>query len=378
MLGGIASSSGMFDIPTAVSKSRLLVDLHAHVMINEWNQHSPLAVRAPELAQIIKQSFNKTTVTLEDSYEAGVNVLCATHFNVFDEWLSMPTDPDPEAPAHTFRMLDLLEDKLKEDKYKKIAVLARTSAKLKELTKAYPGDPGYKVILVHTLEGGHALGGSLAPIKKLAERGVAMICITHFFNKGIASSGNAFPFFPDGTDQPANAGLSGFGKDVVTEMIHNGIIVDVTHCTSTAVENVLHDFSVPVVASHSSSRTLSDHPYSLYDEHIIEIARRGGVVGVLMMPYDLSNYGTSSYADDHSNLNDVVRAIVYIAKIAGVDHVSIGTDFAGYIPNPASINGIKDIPKLRDLLLKEFDGADVEKIMAVNALNFLITNWGRR
>jgi microsomal dipeptidase-like Zn-dependent dipeptidase len=380
ILGGLARSNGLLEVGTEqpdASKSRLLVDLHAHVMIDEWNQHSPLAVRAPEFAAIIKQSFNKTSVTLEDAYDAGVNVLCATHFNMFDEWLSMPTDPNPEAPAHTFRMLNLLENKLKEDKYRNIAVLAKTSADLKELTKALPGEPGYKVVLVHTLEGGHALGGSLVPIKELADRGVAMICITHFFNKGIGSSANSFPFFPDGTDLPANLGLSAFGKDVVAEMIHNGIIVDITHGTSTMVADVLRDFSVPIAASHSSSRTLSDHPYSLYDEHIIEIANRGGVIGVLMMPYDLSNYGTSNYADEHSNLNDVVRTIVYIAKIAGVEHVSIGTDFAGYIPGPGGISGIKDISKLKELLKKEFDDADVEKIMATNALNFLIKNWGK-
>jgi len=95
------------------------------------------------------------------------------------------------------------------------------------------------------------------------------------------------------------------------------------------------------------------------------------------MPYDLSNYGTSTYAEEHSSLNDVVRTIVYIAKIVGVEYVCIGTDFAGYIAGPKGVDGIKDIPRLKELLKKEFNGEDVEKIMATNALKFLINNWGR-
>jgi microsomal dipeptidase-like Zn-dependent dipeptidase len=356
---------------------RVLADLHAHAMLNEWNARSPLPVKIPALAKIAKTFFNSTKMSWESCHRAGIDLLCVTHFNVFDEWLSMPTDPNPEAPANTILMMNLLEEALA-GPAAPYARLARNYGELKKLLEVHPSDSKFRTAVVHTLEGGHALGGSLAPLKKFARRGVALITITHFFNKGIATAPNSYPYFPDNNSRWPAQGLSDFGRDVIKEMEALGIIVDVTHTTSTALAEVLRESHKPLVATHSSARTLGDHPYSFYDEPIQEISRRGGMIGVILYPYVLSNYSGEQAAKKSGSLDDVVRTIRYIAKICGTHKcIGIGSDFSGFITGPKEMNCLSEIDKLRQLLLQEFgrDEQIVEDIMANNVIGLLQNHW---
>jgi len=120
-----------------------------------------------------------------------------------------------------------------------------------------------RVIGLHAIEGGHALGGSLEPLETFAARGVAYLTLTHFFDKGLASAGTALPFFPDAGDDWPKRGLSGFGRDVTGAMEALGILLDVSMPVSTALVDIFATARRPFLASHASSRTLGDHPYSL-------------------------------------------------------------------------------------------------------------------
>lgn len=358
------------------SYPRVLADLHAHVMINKWNQQTPLARRYPFVESRAQAAFNPFNIDLRYCFEAGVDLICAAHFNVFDEWLSMPTDPNPKAPFNTVRMIDQLEQQLR-GPLEPYARLARNRRELEAMLQVPKSNPGWRTAIVHTVEGGHALGGDLSAVETFAKRGVAMMCITHFFNKGIASSPNAFPFFPDaGADRPEQ-GLSGFGREVISEMERHGMIVDVAHCTSTAVDDVLEHARRPLAASHMVPRTLSDHPYSLIDEHLQEIALGGGIIGVLLDSYLGSNFAESELAAREGSLRNVVRAIRYLYKLCGRQHVCVGSDAAGYILPPREMRFLSEIGTLRSMLLQEFgDEGIVEDIMANNVLNFLTSNWG--
>jgi len=384
MLSTTAFSSWLGCAANCVSRSapprhgrRVLADLHVHAMLNDWNARSPLAVKTPLLGKLAEKFFNSTKVTWESSHRAGIDLMCVTHFNVFDEWLSMPTDPNPEAPANTLFMMDLLEQALA-GPAAPYAKLARNHRELETLLRARPGEDHFRTTVVHTLEGGHALGGNLEPLKEFARRGVALITITHFFNKGIASAPNAYPFFPDNNSRWPAQGLSEFGRDVIKEMEALGIIVDVTHTTATALAEVLRESNKPLVATHSSARTLGDHPYSFYDEHIQEISRRGGIIGVILYPYALSNFSGEHAAKKNGSLHDVVRTIRYLAKICGTHKcIGIGSDFCGFITGPKEMTCLSEIDKLRQLLLQEFgqDEQIVEDIMVNNVINFLQKNW---
>ena len=364
-------------ITPPLHRHRVLADLHVHPTLNAWVRRSPLAVKYPFLAKVQAKMFNPTRITWETSHRAGIDLMCVGHFSIFDEWLSMPTDPNPEAPANTIRMMDLLEQELS-GPAAPYARLVHNHTQLDDLLQVRSGNKDFRIAVVHTIEGGHALGGSLEPLKLFASRGVALITITHYFNKGIATSPNTFPFFPDANSRWPNQGLSEFGHEVMKEMEKLGIIVDVTHASSTAIEDILRAANKPLVSTHSSVRTLADHSYSLFDEHIQEIALRGGIVGVILCPYWLSNYSGEQAVKGHGSLRDVVRTIRYVTKICGTHkRVGIGSDFAGYITRPKEMIDLGEIDKLRKLLLLEFDNDEtiVEDIMANNVIEFLQKNW---
>lgn len=356
---------------------RVLADLHVHPMLNAWNELSPMAVRNPVLAKVARQVANPTDVTWKTSYEAGIDLVCVAHFNMFDEWLSMPTDPNPEAPANALRMMDLLEEELQKPEVQKYAELARNPAELKRITDIRRGDNRFRVAVVHALEGGHALGGSLEALDDFAKRGVSMIGVTHFFNKGIGSSPNAYPFFPDANSRWPNQGLSEFGKAVVRKMKELGVIIDIVHGTPAMIQDVFREVYCPLIASHASARTLGDHPYSLYDEHLQEIAHRGGIIGIIIMPYWLSNFSTEFEAIENGTLEDVVRTIMYVAKLCGTSCIGIGSDFSGFITGPRDMRCLGEIEKLRDLVRREFTEEETENIMAQNVINFFLKNWGK-
>ncbi len=349
-----------------------------HAMIDEWNRQTPVGIRYPAIARLIEATMNRSGLNWKACHEAGVDLICATHFNVFDEWLSMPTDSYPEAPTRTIRMLDLLEELLRGEAAP-YARLAATPGELSELLAIPKESPDWRVAVVHSLEGGHALGGRLDVLEPLAKRGVATITITHFFNKGIATSANSYPFFPDANAAWPQQGLSGYGREVIMEMERQGIIVDIIHATSTAIEDIFRTASRPLIASHASARTLGDHPYGLIDEHIEEVARRGGLIGVILEPYLLSNYATLHDAEAAGTLRDTARTIRYLVKLIGPDHVGIGSDFGGYIAPPRDMNRVSRIGKLRSLLRQEFnDESMVNDIMANNVIAFLKKNWRPR
>jgi len=356
---------------------RVLADFHVHTLMDDWNLLSPPAVKSPFLAKIAAQLFNKTRVDWKRSHRAGIDLVCEAHYNVMDEVLSMPTDPYPEAPKNILRMMDLLEKELAGEAAP-YARLARNHKELESLLNVPRGNPDFRVAVVHTIEGGHSLGGSLEPLALFAQRGAALMTITHFFNKGIATSANALPFFPDANSSWPNQGLSEFGAAVIKEMERLGMIVDVIHATSAAIQDILKVATKPLAATHSSGRTLGDHSYSLHDEHIQEIARREGIVGIILCPFILSNYSSLHLAREFGTLEDVVRTIRYVTKICGTHKpIGIGSDFSGYITGPKEMSCLDEIGKLRQRLLREFDNDEdvVEDIMADNVIEFLLKNW---
>ncbi len=378
-LGLLNGCSSSCDFTQPLRKQRyVLADIHNHTLLGDWILKTPIAVKYPMVFDFAQDVFDNTSTTWKSSYEAGVDLICTSHFNMFDEWISMPTDPNPTAPANTFRMMELLEKELKGPAAKYAKLILSPEEFKEHFNENYDkSNTNYRIAVLHSLEGGHALGGSLKPLAEFARKGVVLITIGHFFNKGIATAPNSFPFFPDGNSIPPTQGLSPFGIEVIEEMEKLGIIVDVTHATSTAIEDILKVSTKPLIATHISSRTLGDHAYSFYDEHIKEIVNRGGMIGIPLYPYILSNYASIKEAEKHGSLDDVVRTIRYVTKISNsYKNICIGSDFGGYIPRLTDMNCLCQIEMLRELLINEFrDEEIVEDILAKNVIEFIKNNW---
>lgn len=390
-LEGVLAASGALCAPSWLGarscdpefrSGRVLADLHVHPLLDNWVEHSHVGKSSPRLTAAAKSFLNKTRVEWACAWRAGVDVMCVAHYDMFNELATMPTDPNPDAPRQALRLMDQLEVQLA-TKASPFAELARNAAELGRLTsarKALPDgthDPAHRIAVVHTLEGGHHLGADPDAVALFAERGVAVITVTHFFNKGAGAAGNPLPFFPDAFAPRAETGLTELGLDIVSACESAGVLVDVSHATARTVADILCHARRPLVATHSSARALGEHPYSLYDEHIQEIARRGGLIGVILLPHWLGNYTTAESSHVHGGLDDTVRTILHVVKICGThEHIAIGSDYKGYIPGPYDMERLSEIHRLRRKLESVLTPRQVDDVLADNAIRFLSRSWG--
>lgn len=356
----------------------MFADLHYHATLRATLRETPPMIASPALNPLVQTTFNRTGGSWKECHRAGIDLVCAVHYNPLDEVLSMAVDPSLDAPRHTHRMLDMLETELN-GAAAAHARLARDPAALRVALADRAAGRDDRVIVLHALEGGHALGGSTAALDAFAARGVVFVTLTHFLNKGLASVGNALPFFPDAGANWPRQGLTDLGRAVIARMEALGILLDVSHASSTALADIFATAKRPLLASHTAVRALGDHPYSMPDEHLQEIARRGGLIGIVLFPYTLSNYATYERALKRGTLADVVRTVRYLVKIlGGHGSIGIGSDFSGFIGGPSDMNGLGQVDRLRTALMDEFaDEALVSGVMARNATRFLSEHWGR-
>ena len=213
-----------------------------------------------------------------------------------------------------------------------------------------------KIATVLTIEGGEAIHGRLENLRLFHRLGVRAMTLTWNATNELAS-----PAMRRG-----RKGLTALGKEVVGEMCRIGIAPDVAHLNDAGIDELLSIATVPVFASHSNARTVCDHPRSLCDEHILAIAKQGGVVCVNFYPPQLTK-------EKPAAIRHIAKHIVHIAKIAGVDAVGLGSDFDGMTDCPPDMKHSGNYPKLIDALRSEgFTEAELRKIAYENLRNYIV------
>ncbi len=224
-----------------------------------------------------------------------------------------------------------------------------------------------KIALILTIEGGHQIADDLAVLRMYHRLGIRSMTLTHFRNNNWADSS---------TDQPRHGGLTAFGRQVVREMNRIGMIVDISHVSDKTFFDTLAVATRPVIASHSSCRALSDVPRNMTDEMIRAVGKNGGVVGInfgagflnakdaaglrssiagkaalepQMTGEALDRFAADEYVRGYSvmkkaaaTLEDAVTHIERVVKLAGIDHVGIGSDWDGISSVPA---GLEDVSR---------------------------------
>ncbi len=138
--------------------------------------------------------------------------------------------------------------------------------------------------------------------------------------------------FGDGCLEPANGGLSRLGRELVAELNKRRILVDVSHAGSRVHEEAIAMSTAPVAITHSGCRALRDHPRNTHDAVMRKLADKGGVIGMYFMPYLRPEGG-------QPRAQDLIAHIEHAWKVAGEDHVGLGTD--------GSITGTDDTPDFR-------------------------------
>ncbi|MBV9626027.1 MAG: dipeptidase, partial [Acidobacteria bacterium] len=234
-----------------------------------------------------------------------------------------------------------------------------------------------KIAAMLTIEGGHQIDDDLAVLRTYRRLGIVSMTLTHFRNNHWADSS---------TDKAEHNGLTEFGKQVVREMNNLGMIVDISHVSDKTFYDALAVTTKPVIASHSSCRSLSDVPRNMTDDMLRALGRNGGVVGINFAPpflnqqdaeelkqtiseknalepnlsgKALDEFAARDYFRDkttihvgHATVEDAAECIDHAVKLAGIDHVGIGSDFDGITSVPQGLEDVSKVPNLTSALLK--------------------------
>ena len=236
-----------------------------------------------------------------------------------------------------------------------------------------------KLTLIHAVEGAHSLNGEIANLQELFNRGVCMLTLAHFYQNEVTQTVGGIPsdkkfigcFKNEAIQQ---GGLSEFGHEVVQEMFRLGMIVDLTHCTPKAREEVfeINNNQRPLVFSHTGVSTMNSHPMNPTDEEIKMVAECGGIIGTIFMNHWLAP------GEPKNGLNLLVKTIRHVVNCGGIESVAIGSDFDGFTDPPDDIKNAAQYPKLATELEKSgFTSDDIEKIFVGNARRLIESGWGK-
>lgn len=240
------------------------------------------------------------------------------------------------------------------------------------------------------MENGRALENSLGPLRAYYDLGVRYMTLTH---------GRRTDWADSATDEATHNGLTPFGKEVVREMNRLGMLVDISHVSPAVMHQALDVSEAPVIFSHSSAFAVTPHPRNVPDDVLRRLVKNGGVVMITFIPAFVSQkvmaweaplmaqlQGATNTGDmerlekEHekvagpkpkATIRDVADHIDHAAKVAGVDHVGIGSDFAG-VGMPEGLEDTSRYPYLfAELIRRGWKDADLEKLAGANLVRAL-------
>jgi membrane dipeptidase len=221
-----------------------------------------------------------------------------------------------------------------------------------------------KIASLIGIEGGVAIEEDLAQLRAFYQLGARYMTLTHNTTLSWADAA---------TGKPTHGGLTTWGERVVREMNRLGMLVDISHVSAETMADVLRVSRAPVIASHSSAFALCPSPRNVPDDILKLVTSNGGVVMVNFF----SGFIVPRSADAprapgkraRGTVADVANHIDHIVKVAGIDHVGIGSDFDGITSWPVGLEDVSCYPRLTEELLRRgYSDSDVHKILGGNVL----------
>ena len=210
------------------------------------------------------------------------------------------------------------------------------------------------------IENGYAIGNDIANIRKFYDRGVNYITLCHSSDNQICNSSTR--------TADENKGLTPFGIKVVKEMNRVGMVIDLSHASMGTFWDVMKYSSKPVICSHSGAKGVYFHNRNLTDEQLRALAKNDGVIQVCIFA------GYMSPDSKKTDIDDVVAHIDHCVRIAGIDHVGIGSDFDGG-GGVIGCQGSNDMIRITvKLLEKGYSEEDLRKIWGGNFFRVLNAN----
>jgi membrane dipeptidase len=252
-----------------------------------------------------------------------------------------------------------------------------------------------KIASLIGIEGGHQIGNSLPALRQYFALGARYMTLTHVAHTDWADCANL---------APKHGGLTDFGLSVVDEMNRLGMLIDLAHVSADVMHMAIDRSKAPVIFSHSGARALVDHPRNVADDVLEKLPANGGVVMVIFYPvyisqprfdWEASRIGEearlrelycgqpdridagladwlNANREPQTNIADVADHIVHIVKVAGFDHVGLGSDFDGIEVTPVSLSGVDGFPALlAELIARGWSDENLIKLMGANVLRAL-------
>lgn len=251
-----------------------------------------------------------------------------------------------------------------------------------------------KIASMIGVEGGHAIENSLSLLRVYYGLGVRYMTLTHADSLDWADSA---------TDEAKHGGLTTFGEEVVREMNRLGMLVDISHVSAETMKDALRVSRAPIIASHSSARAIAPHPRNVPDDVLELVKQNGGVVMVnyysgFVVPesarrmtnmFEVRRRLREKFPDnadfakalaewrkenpiEAGTIHDVVDHVDHIVKVAGVDHVGLGSDYDGVSLLPAQLEDVSTYPYITQALLdRGYSKPDIRKILGENVLRAL-------
>ncbi len=300
----------------------------------------------------------------------------------------------PPAVQKALDQIDAVHENV--SKNSKDMVLCRTAAEVREAHKQG------KIAALIGVEGGHMIGNDMRVLRMFGDLGVRYMTLSHFYNDEWADSS---------TDKPAHNGLTDFGKDIVREMNRQGIMVDISHVSDKTFYDALEVSKAPLIASHSSCRALCNHVRDMSDDMIKALAAKGGVIqinyeksfidqaykdaseklsGGVVAKFDKfkkecgddqecfgqkmaeqEKQATAEGKLPHVSWERIIEHIDHAVKLAGADHVGLGSDFDG-ADMPDGMEDCSKLPKITEALMRKgYTDDDIRKILGGNTLRVM-------
>jgi membrane dipeptidase len=261
-----------------------------------------------------------------------------------------------------------------------------------------------KFAVLMGIEGGHAIENSLELLREFHALGVRYMTLTWANSNDWADSSGDL----SDTAIPHHNGLTDFGHEVIAEMNRLGMMIDVSHASDKTFTDVLATTRTPVIASHSAARALTNSPRNLTDDQLRALAANGGVCMVNFyaafidehyrrawiaqkpalhaahkgladeyaarnesLPYTVTNRLDREFAAPvpRPPFESLIAHFEHIIRVAGIDHVGIGSDFDGISALPKGIDSAADLPKITEALMARGHSADdMRKILGGNLM----------
>jgi len=251
-----------------------------------------------------------------------------------------------------------------------------------------------KIASLIGVEGGHSIENSLDKLRRLRELGVGYMTLTH---------SDTLAWVDAATDEAKHGGLTEFGEEVVREMNRLGMMVDLSHVSSDTMRDALRVTKAPIIFSHSSARAVADHPRNVPDDILKLTAKNGGVVMVnfysgFIHPesakrranmFAVTRELKKKFPDEQDyqaarkrwitenpiesgDVFDVADHIEHIVKVAGIDHVGLGSDFDGIDKVPKQLEDVSKYPVITQVLLERgYSAAQIHQLMSGNVLRVM-------